>query len=45
MDRPAVQSQVVDRVLNSFKPEEKQALENKTEEIFSLIEQFLAMEK
>lgn len=45
MDRPAVQSQVVDWVLSSFKPEGKQALENKTEEIFSLIEQFLAMEK
>lgn len=45
VDRPAVQSQVSDWVLSSFKPEEKQALENKTEEIFSLIEQFLAMEK
>jgi len=32
---------VSDWVLSGFKPEEKQALENKTEEIFSLIEQFL----
>ena len=43
VDRPAVQSQVSDWVLSSFKPEEKQTLENKTEEIFSLIENFLAI--
>lgn len=43
VDRPAVQSHVSDWVLSSFKPEEKQALENKTEEIFSLIENFLAI--
>jgi hypothetical protein len=34
---------VSDWVLSSFKPEEKQTLENKTEEIFSLIENFLAI--
>ena len=43
VDRAAVQSQVSDWVLSSFKPEEKHALEAKSEEIFSLIEDFLAM--
>ncbi len=41
VDRPAVQSQVSDWVLSTFKPEEKQVLEVKSEEIFSLIEDFL----
>ena len=42
MDRPAVQSQVVDWVLSSFKPEEKHTLEEKTGEVFGYIEDFLS---
>ena len=42
VDRPAVQSQVVDRVLSSFKPEEKHTLEEKTGEVFGCIEDFLS---
>lgn len=42
VDRPAVQSQVVDRVLSSFRPEEKYTLEEKTGEVFGCIEDFLS---
>ena len=45
MDRPAVQSQVVDRVLSSFKPEEKHTLEEKTGEVFGYIEDFLSQKR
>ena len=41
VDRPAVSSQVADRVLSSFKPEERALLEQKQGEIFDLIDQFL----
>ena len=41
VDRPAVSSQVADRVLSSFKPEERALLEQKQGELFDLIDQFL----
>lgn len=41
VDRPAVSSQVADRVLSSFNPEERALLEQKQGEIFDLIDQFL----
>ena len=41
VDRPAVQSWVVDRVLSSFRPNEKELLVEKQDEIFNLIDEFL----
>ena len=41
VDRPATSSWVVDRVLSSFKPNEKEILIEKQDEIFNLIEEFL----
>ena len=41
IDRPATSKQVVDRVLSSFKPEEKKNLIEKEDEIFNLIEEFI----
>ena len=41
IERPAVSSQVSDRVLSSFKPEEKKLLADKQSEIFSFIDEFL----
>ncbi len=41
VDRPATSAWVVDRVLSSFKPNEKQILVEKQDEIFNLIDNFL----
>lgn len=41
VDRPAVSTQVADWVLSSFKPDEKQKLEEKSDEIFGYIQEFL----
>ena len=41
IDRPATSKQVVDRVLSSFKPEEKKNLIEKEDEIYNLIEEFI----
>ena len=41
VDRPATSAWVVDRVLSSFKPNEKQILIEKQDEIFNLIDNFL----
>ena len=44
INRPAHSSQVVDRVLSSFRPEEKEKLVEKENEIFNLIEEFIKKE-
>lgn len=41
VDRPVVSSQVSDWVLSGFKPEERQLLNEKRDQIFELIEEFL----
>lgn len=41
VDRPAHSSQVIDRVLSSFKPDEKEKLIEKEDSIFKLIDEFL----
>lgn len=41
VDRPTVSSQVADWVLSSFKPDEKEKLAEKTNEVFALIGAFL----
>jgi peptidyl-tRNA hydrolase len=41
VDRPVNSKDVVDWVLNSFKPQEKEILIEKEDEIFNLIDNFL----
>lgn len=41
VDRPVVSAQVADRVLSSFKPDEKEKLDQKSDAIFGYIDEFL----
>ena len=45
VDRPATKDQIVDWVLSSFKPNEKELLVEKQDEIFNLIDEFLTKKK